>query len=81
MLLKSIRGGRHPVIERQMPYRGSHTSPNDIRLKSRFGSANHHAHRPKTCPVNQLSLRQCALISLLAQIGSFVPADAARSRH
>jgi len=70
-----IRQGRHPVIERQMPV-GEQYVANDVLLD---------------CDTQQIIiltgpnmagksalLRQTALIILLAQIGSFVPADSAR---
>lgn len=70
-----IRQGRHPVIERQMPV-GEQYVANDVLLD---------------CDTQQIIiltgpnmagksalLRQTALITLLAQIGSFVPADSAR---
>ncbi|MCO5177028.1 MAG: DNA mismatch repair protein MutS [Thermomicrobiales bacterium] len=68
-----IEGGRHPIVERQLPY--GEFVPNDTRLN-------------EDAPVVILTgpnmagkstwLRQVALIVFLAQIGSFVPADRAR---
>jgi len=69
-----IRAGRHPVIERQLPP-GESYIPNDICL-------NQDEQQivvitgPNMAGKSAL-LRQTALIVLLAQIGSFVPADAA----
>lgn len=70
-----ICSGRHPVIETMMPI-GEHYIPNDVLLD---------------CDTQQIVvitgpnmagksafLRQTALITLLAQIGSFVPAKSAR---
>ena len=70
-----IKQGRHPVIETQLPL-GEHYVPNDILLDSE--------HQqiiiitgPNMAGKSAL-LRQTALIVLLAQIGSFVPAESAR---
>ena len=69
-----IRAGRHPVIERQLPP-GESYIPNDLCLDQ-------HDQQivvvtgPNMAGKSAL-LRQTALIVLLAQIGSFVPADAA----
>ena len=70
-----ILGGRHPVIERELPL-GESYIPNDVQLD---------------CEQQQILiitgpnmsgksavLRQTALISILAQMGSFVPAKAAK---
>ncbi len=70
-----IRQGRHPVIERQMPV-GENYIANDVLLDS-------HSQQiiiitgPNMAGKSAL-LRQTALITLMAQIGSFVPADSAR---
>jgi len=72
-----IRGGRHPVVEPLLVSRGGDAFvPNDTGLD------------PEACQVLVLTgpnmsgkstyLRQVALIVLLAQIGSFVPAESAR---
>ncbi|MBR1548555.1 MAG: DNA mismatch repair protein MutS [Prevotella sp.] len=69
-----IRQGRHPVIETQLPI-GEHYVPNDILL-----DADHQQIIIITGPNmagKSALLRQTALIVLLAQIGSFVPADSA----
>ena len=70
-----IHQGRHPVIERQMPV-GEYYVPNDVMLD------------PDTQQIIIITgpnmagksalLRQTALITLMAQIGCFVPADSAR---
>ena len=70
-----IRQGRHPVIETQLPM-GEHYVPNDVMLD------NEHQQiiiitGPNMAGKSAL-LRQTALIVLLAQIGSFVPAESAR---
>lgn len=70
-----IRAGRHPVIEKQLPIGESYV-PNDVRLDSS-------THQiiiitgPNMAGKSAL-LRQTALITLLAQMGSFVPAESAR---
>ncbi len=74
-LIIDIRQGRHPVIERNMPV-GEQYVPNDVLLDS-----DHQQIIILTGPNmagKSALLRQTALITLLAQIGSFVPADSAR---
>ena len=69
-----IKDGRHPVIEKQLPL-GEPYIPNDIYL-------NNDSHQiliitgPNMAGKSAL-LRQVALIVLMAQIGSFVPASSA----
>ncbi len=70
-----IKQGRHPVIETQLPM-DEHYVPNDVLLD------NEHQQiiiitGPNMAGKSAL-LRQTALIVLLAQIGSFVPAESAR---
>lgn len=70
-----IEGGRHPVIEHTLPV-GEAYIPNDVFLDR------------ETCQIMMITgpnmsgksalLRQTALISLMAQIGSFVPAISAK---
>ncbi|TGE22502.1 DNA mismatch repair protein MutS [Hymenobacter aquaticus] len=72
--LLDIRAGRHPVIERQLPP-GEAYIPNDIRLDQDEQQIVV-ITGPNMAGKSAL-LRQTALIVLLAQIGSFVPADAA----
>ncbi len=66
-----IRGGRHPVVERLLrePF-----VPNDLVMdeESRI-----HVITGPNMAGKSIFLRQAALIILMAQIGSFVPADAA----
>ncbi|MCC2547249.1 DNA mismatch repair protein MutS [Hymenobacter sp. BT175] len=69
-----IRQGRHPVIERQLPP-GEAYIPNDIRLDQDEQQIVI-ITGPNMAGKSAL-LRQTALIVLLAQIGSFVPAEAA----
>jgi DNA mismatch repair protein MutS len=70
-----IKDGRHPVIERQLPP-GEHYVPNDIYL-------DHDSQQiiiitgPNMAGKSAL-LRQTALVVLMAQMGSFVPASFAR---
>ena len=70
-----IKQGRHPVIEQQMPP-GELYVPNDITL-SNDEQQIMIITGPNMAGKSAL-LRQTALIVLLAQIGSFVPAQAAR---
>ena len=74
-LITDIRQGRHPVIERQMPV-GEQYVPNDVYLDS-----NRQQIIILTGPNmagKSALLRQTALITILAQIGSFVPAESAQ---
>ena len=69
-----IRKGRHPVIEQQLPL-GEQYIPNDVELDT-------HSQQiiiitgPNMAGKSAL-LRQTALITLMAQIGCFVPAESA----
>ena len=70
-----IKQGRHPVIETQLPM-GERYVPNDIELDTE-----HQQIMMITGPNmagKSALLRQTALIVLLSQIGSFVPAESAR---
>ncbi len=69
-----IRQGRHPVIETQMPV-GEQYIANDVKLDSRKQQIII-ITGPNMAGKSAL-LRQTALITLLAQIGSFVPAESA----
>ncbi|MBI3997486.1 MAG: DNA mismatch repair protein MutS [Armatimonadetes bacterium] len=69
-----IRGGRHPVVERLLE--GERFVPNDLTL-----DVNDRALLIVTGPNmagKSTLLRQAALITLMAQMGSFVPAASAR---
>ncbi|HEU4885074.1 MAG TPA: DNA mismatch repair protein MutS [Longimicrobium sp.] len=68
-----IRGGRHPVVETMMPREDF--IPNDVRLD---GDARVMILTGPNMAGKSTILRQVGLIQLLAQIGSFVPARAAR---
>ena len=70
-----IKAGRHPVIETLMPA-GEEYVPNDVRLDSK-GEQIIILTGPNMAGKSAL-LRQTALIVLMAQIGSFVPAEQAR---
>ncbi|MBR1521696.1 MAG: DNA mismatch repair protein MutS [Bacteroidaceae bacterium] len=70
-----IKQGRHPVIERQMPV-GEEYVANDLYLDSDKQQIII-LTGPNMAGKSAL-LRQTALITILAQIGSFVPADSAR---
>ena len=74
-LVLDIRGGRHPVIEKMMPA-GEEYVPNDVYLDSEQQQIII-LTGPNMAGKSAL-LRQTALIVLLAQAGSFVPADSAR---
>ena len=74
-LVLDIKAGRHPVIETLMPV-GEEYVPNDIRLDSK-GEQIIILTGPNMAGKSAL-LRQTALIVLLAQIGSFVPAEKAQ---
>ena len=73
-LIVDIKAGRHPVIEKQLPVGESYV-PNDIYLDSEKQQILI-ITGPNMAGKSAL-LRQTALIVLLAQIGSFVPAEAA----
>ena len=64
-----IRQGRHPVIEKQLPI-GEKYIANDVMLDST-------TQQIIIITGKSALLRQTALITLLAQIGSFVPAERA----
>lgn len=69
-----IRQGRHPVIERQLPI-GEKYIANDVMLDS--GTQQIIIITGPNMAGKSALLRQTALITLLAQIGSFVPAESA----
>jgi DNA mismatch repair protein MutS len=69
-----IKAGRHPVIERQLPA-GEEYIPNDVFLDSEKQQIII-ITGPNMAGKSAL-LRQTALIVLLSQIGSFVPAESA----
>jgi len=69
----SIRGGRHPVVE-QLAGAGNFV-PNDCDLVG--GEASLHIITGPNMSGKSTFLRQVALITLMAQMGCFVPADSA----
>lgn len=69
----AIRGGRHPVVERALP--AGHFVPNDTILSTE--EAQILILTGPNLSGKSTYLRQVALIVLLAQIGSFVPAEEA----
>ncbi|MFC6787607.1 DNA mismatch repair protein MutS [Halobaculum halobium] len=64
-----IEAGRHPVVEQTTDF-----VPNDLRMDHERGFL---IVTGPNMSGKSTYMRQCALISLLAQIGSFVPADSA----
>ena len=74
-LIIDIKGGRHPVIETQLPLGESYV-PNDVFLDS--NSMQILLITGPNMAGKSALLRQTALIVLLAQMGSFVPAQSAR---
>ncbi|MFZ6010798.1 MAG: DNA mismatch repair protein MutS [Bacteroidota bacterium] len=73
-LIVDIKAGRHPVIEKQLPV-GETYVPNDIYLDSENQQILI-ITGPNMAGKSAL-LRQTALIVLMAQMGSFVPAESA----
>lgn len=73
-LIIDIRSGRHPVIEQQLPF-GQTYVPNDVHLDE--DETQIMVITGPNMSGKSALLRQTALIVLLAQIGSFVPAEAA----
>lgn len=70
-----IKNGRHPVIERQLPV-GENYVPNDIYLDN-VSQQILIITGPNMAGKSAL-LRQTALIVLMTQVGSFVPAEGAK---
>ncbi len=68
-----IRGGRHPVVENRL--RDEPFVPNDVTLNADEWI---HVITGPNMSGKSTFLRQVALIVLMAQIGSFVPAESAR---
>jgi DNA mismatch repair protein MutS len=71
-----VAGGRHPVIEKLLEERGERFIPNDLYLEDR--SSFLLLITGPNMGGKSTYLRQTALISILAQIGSFVPAAQAK---
>ncbi len=80
-LVLNIHNGRHPVIEQNLPL-GEKYVPNDVYLNNESGSSQEEAQQiiiitgPNMAGKSAL-LRQTALIVLMAQMGSYVPAESA----
>jgi len=71
-----IRAGRHPVVEPLLAERGEEFVPNDADFAE--GGARILVLTGPNMSGKSTYLRQVAQIALLAQIGSFVPAESAR---
>jgi DNA mismatch repair protein MutS len=71
-----VAGGRHPVIEKLLEERGERFVPNDLYLSD--DSAFLLLITGPNMGGKSTYLRQTALISILAQMGSFVPAAQAK---
>jgi DNA mismatch repair protein MutS len=71
-----IQGGRHPVIEPLLRAQGATFVPNDCRLDTEDGQIS--LITGPNMAGKSTYMRQTALIVLLAQAGSFVPAASAR---
>jgi DNA mismatch repair protein MutS len=70
-----IKNGRHPVVEKILPY-GEKFTPNDTYLDN--STQQIMIITGPNMSGKSVYLRQVGLIVLLAQIGSFVPAESAR---
>jgi len=71
-----IQAGRHPVIERSQDIEAGRFIPNDLYLNS--GDDLIAIITGPNMGGKSTYLRQAALIAIMAQMGSFVPADSAR---
>ncbi|MDJ0628491.1 MAG: DNA mismatch repair protein MutS [Rhodobacter sp.] len=72
-----VEGGRHPVVERALVAQGAPFIANDCDLASGSEGSDIWLLTGPNMAGKSTFLRQNALIALLAQTGSFVPADAA----
>ena len=68
-----IRNGRHPVVEQNLPV-GQRYIPNDTELNQ---ESRIHIITGPNMSGKSTYIRQVAIITLMAQMGSFVPADEA----
>ncbi len=71
-----IAGGRHPVMERLLAVRGERFVPNDLYLDDKSQSLL--LITGPNMGGKSTYLRQAALIAIMAQMGSFVPATQAK---
>ncbi|WP_318661448.1 DNA mismatch repair protein MutS [Treponema sp.] len=71
-----VRGARHPVVEKHLP-KGEFV-PNDIKVDAGDDGISLALITGPNMAGKSTYLRQSALIALLAQTGSFVPAESAR---
>ncbi|MEM7643694.1 MAG: DNA mismatch repair protein MutS [Pseudomonadota bacterium] len=71
-----VTAGRHPVVEKALKRDGAPFVANDTALSAQDGAAIRLLTGPNMAGKSTW-LRQNALIAVLAQMGSFVPADAA----
>ncbi len=69
-----IREGRHPVLDRIQP--SGEFVPNDVRIGGSYGTT--HIITGPNMAGKSTYIRQAALLTILAQMGSFVPASEAR---
>ncbi|MDB2407416.1 DNA mismatch repair protein MutS [Jannaschia sp.] len=72
----AVEAGRHPVVERALKREGAPFVANDTALSAETGAAIRLLTGPNMAGKSTW-LRQNALIAVLAQMGSFVPADTA----
>ena len=72
-----VQGGRHPVVERALKRQGLAFVPNDCALTQADSPAIWLVTGPNMAGKSTF-LRQNAVIALLAQMGSYVPAKAAK---
>ena len=68
-----VKGGRHPVLDVSLP--AGRFIPNDTALGEEHGTL--HLITGPNMAGKSTYIRQVALITLMAQVGSFVPAEAA----
>ncbi|RBI84657.1 DNA mismatch repair protein MutS [Rhodosalinus halophilus] len=73
-----VTGGRHPVVEAALRAEGASFVANDCTLSAESDAAAITLLTGPNMAGKSTWLRQNALIALLAQIGAFVPAEAAR---
>ncbi|MFV0336336.1 MAG: DNA mismatch repair protein MutS [Tropicimonas sp.] len=74
----AVTGGRHPVVEAALKREGKAFVANDCALTAEGAAAHVRLLTGPNMAGKSTYLRQNALIALLAQAGSFVPADSAR---